>query len=138
MSSHDSHDTHKAHGHDQQNHGPHHVTSSATFLKILIVLLILTAITVITSRFDFGSANLLIAMLIAAVKATLVISIFMHLRWDTPINKIAFLCSFLFLSLLFLFTLADQATRSMDGANERTRAPVDKEWQHPSTLEKPQ
>jgi cytochrome c oxidase subunit 4 len=128
------HDAPDGHGADAHGYGPHHVTPASTFLKVLIALLILTAITVGASRIDFGSANLLIAMLIACVKASLVIAIFMHVKWDTAINKIVFLSSFLFLSLLFLFTLSDQATRTFDGANERTRAPVDHEWQHPSTL----
>jgi cytochrome c oxidase subunit 4 len=125
---------HDGHGGDAHGWGPHHVTPARTFLNVLIALLILTVITVGASRINFGSANLLIAMLIACVKASLVIAIFMHVKWDTAINKIVFLSSFLFLSLLFLFTLSDQATRTFDGANERTRAPVDKEWRHPSTL----
>ena len=32
---------------------------------------------------------------------------FMHLKYDTAINNIAIISSFLFLSLLFIFTLAD-------------------------------
>jgi len=130
---HDEHG-HDGHGADAHGWGPHHVTPPSTFLNVLIALLMLTVLTVGASRIDFGSANLLIAMLIACIKASLVIAIFMHVKWDTAINKIVFLSSFLFLSLLFLFTLSDQATRTFDGANERTRAPVDKEWRHPSTL----
>jgi cytochrome c oxidase subunit 4 len=126
---------HEDHGAGDHGYGPHHVTPASTFLNVLIALLILTVITVGASRINFGSANLLIAMVIACIKASLVIAIFMHVKWDTAINKIVFLSSFLFLSLLFLFTLSDQATRTFDGANERTRAPVDHEWKHPSTLQ---
>ena len=68
-------------------------------------------LTVGVAQFHFGSANLLIAMAIASVKAGCVMAIFMHLRWDTAINNIAFLGSLLFLGLLFLFTMADFATR---------------------------
>ncbi|MCA8966021.1 MAG: cytochrome C oxidase subunit IV family protein [Planctomycetes bacterium] len=125
---------HDAHGHGELQMGHHHVSSSAMFLNVLIALLILTAITVGASRIDFGSANLLIAMAIASVKASLVIAFFMHVKWDTAINKIVFLSSFLFLSLLFIFTLADQATRRMDDQALTTKTPVDKQWVHPSTL----
>lgn len=120
------------HGHADHGYGPHHVTPSSTFLAVLLTLLFLTIITVAASRVDFGSANLLIAMLIASVKASLVIAIFMHVKWDTPINKIVFLSSFLFLSLLFLFTLADQATRGRANPGNRIKAPVDLEWVHPA------
>jgi len=123
------------HGHGELDMGHVHVSSSAMFLNVLIALLILTFITVAVSRFDFGSANLLIAMAIAAVKASLVIAFFMHVKWDTAINKIVFLSSFLFLSLLFVFTLADLLTRRLDHEMHTTRSPVDKEWVHPSKLQ---
>lgn len=106
------------------------------FFNVLVVLLILTGITVGTSRIDFGPANMLIAMFVACVKASLVMAFFMHLKWDTAINKIIFLSSFLFLSLLFIFTLADHATRRMDNSWHVTKSPVDKQWVHPSQLKK--
>ena len=81
--------------------GHTHVSSPAMFMTVLLALLFLTFITVFVSLFDFGSANMLIAMAIASFKASLVIAFFMHLKWDTAINKIVFLSSFLFLSLLF-------------------------------------
>ena len=111
--------------------GHHHVTSSAMFFNVLVALLILTVVTVGASRIDFGPANMLIAMLIASVKASLVILFFMHVKWDTAINKIVFLSSFLFLSLLFVFTLADQATRRIDHPMHVTKAKVSKEWAYP-------
>ena len=42
---------------------------------------------------------------------------------------------FLFLSLLFIFTLADLFTRRLDNEMHITKSPVDKEWVHPSTLQ---
>ena len=111
--------------------GHPHVTPAKVFLNVLLVLLFLTFITVGASRIDFGSANMLIAMAIASVKASLVIAIFMHLKWDTAINKIVFLSSFLFLSLLFVFTLADFATRRVDHEMHTTRTPVQFQWVQP-------
>mgnify|MGYP002623898948 FL=1 len=130
-----SHGTHAdGHGHGELEMGHHHVSSSALFLNVLIALLFLTVVTVAVSRVDFGSANMLIAMAIASVKASLVIAFFMHVKWDTAINKIVFLSSFLFLSLLFVFTLADLATRRMDNELYTVKSPVDKQWVHPREL----
>ena len=112
--------------------GHTHVSSSAMFMSVLLTLLFLTFVTVAVSRFDFGSANMLIAMGIASVKASLVIAFFMHLKWDTAINKVVFLSSFLFLSLLFIFTLADQFTRRLDHELHTTSSPVDKAWVQPA------
>jgi caa(3)-type oxidase subunit IV len=130
---HDGHDHHGDTGALQMGH--HHVSSSAMFRNVLVTLLILTIVTVAASRVDFGAANMLIAMAIASVKASLVIAFFMHMKWDTAINKIVFLGSFLFLSLLFVFTLADQATRRMDSQRHTTKTPVDKQWVHPAFLQ---
>lgn len=131
MSAHDhSHADHDGHGELQMGH--HHISSSAMFLNVLLTLLVLTGITVGASRIDFGPANMLIAMAIASVKASLVIAFFMHVKWDTAINKIVFLSSFLFLSLLFIFTLSDHATRRMDGEINVTHAPVQFQWTQPA------
>ncbi len=126
-----------AHGHagavDPATQTPHvHVSSTAMFSNVLFALLVLTVITVGASRVDFGAANMLIAMAIASVKASLVIAFFMHALWDTAINKIVFLSSFLFLSLLFVFTLADLATRRVDHEIHTTKTPVNAQWVHPS------
>ena len=87
MNAHDH--SHSGHGELQMGH--HHISSSAMFLNVLLTLLVLTGITVGASRIDFGAANMLIAMAIASVKASLVIAFFMHVKWDTAINKIVFL-----------------------------------------------
>jgi len=105
------HDAHGHHGgHDIGFHPPH-VVPAVVFLRVILALLFLTIITVAVSYLDFGSGNMFVAMAIASVKVSLVMTFFMHLKWDTAINNIAIISSFLFLSLLFIFTLADYATR---------------------------
>ncbi|MBL8727148.1 MAG: cytochrome C oxidase subunit IV family protein [Planctomycetes bacterium] len=128
MSAHSHSQGHADHGNPALQMGHHHVSSAKMFFNVLVALLILTGITVAASRVDFGGANMLIAMGIASIKASLVIAFFMHLKWDTAINKIVFLCSFLFLSLLFIFTLADHATRRWDNEMHTVRTPVSNEF----------
>ena len=89
MSDHDHNADHGGHGELQMGH--HHVSSSMMFFSVLVALLFLTFITVWVAQFDFGSANMLIAMAIASVKAALVILFFMHVKWDTAVNKIMFI-----------------------------------------------
>ena len=103
---------HDAHSSDGIAMSKPHVCSSQTFMGILLALLFLTFITVFISRFDFGGANMWLAMAVASLKASLVIAVFMHMLWDTTINKIFFISSFLFLGLLFLFTFADLLARA--------------------------
>ena len=118
----DDHASH-AHGEVVVDHSHHtHVCKASTFFGIYAALLFFTFITVWVAQFDFGGLNMIIAMGVASVKAALVMTVFMHLKWDTAINNIAFLSSILFLSLLFLFTIADHSTR---GEAENTSGSID-------------
>ena len=70
-------------------------------------LVLLTVLTVAVSKFDFGAYNLVIALAIAVVKASLVVLFFMHLLWDKPFNAIVFLGCLIFVGLFIGLTLLD-------------------------------
>jgi cytochrome c oxidase subunit IV len=95
-----SHDTHAQATHSYR---PYAVTLGA--------LLLLTVITVAAAGFNFGSGNVVIALGIATIKATLVALFFMHLRQDKPINAVIAVSGFLFLGLFLMFCLSDLQTR---------------------------
>jgi len=82
-----------------------------TYTLTLALLLILTAITVGASYIQFGSLNVVIALGIATIKASLVALFFMHLRHDKPVNAVIACAGFLFLGLFLLFTFLDVDTR---------------------------
>ena len=130
MAVHASHSTPTDHGVHK-----HHVCSVALFTNVFVALMILTVITVFTAKYvNLGSFNMVLAMLIASVKATLVMTFFMHLKWDTAMNQIAILSSFLFLALLFLFTLGDLSTRGKADLLNVQPAPVNPNiprWESP-------
>ena len=86
---------------------------AAVYLKTLIALLILTGITVGASYIHFGSgaANVVVALTIATIKATLVALFFMHLLHDKPVNGLIAATGFIFLGLFLMFTLLDFDTR---------------------------
>ncbi|MBN8553967.1 MAG: cytochrome C oxidase subunit IV family protein [Deltaproteobacteria bacterium] len=97
---------------DSNEHKPHdHILSNKLGLKVLIALLILTVITIIASRIDFGALNFPIAMLIASVKALMVVLIFMGLKYDDNENRVIFFSSFVFVAIFILLTAADIFTR---------------------------
>ncbi len=88
------------------------VTSSwVRYLVVWIALLALTALSFLFSRLHLGAADIVIALVIATVKTTLVALFFMHLieeRFSVILAPAVAL--FLFLLLLAL-TLVDVATR---------------------------
>src|ERR1041384_2808349 len=97
---------------DDLHHDDHHGLSHVAPIKVLVAtggtLLVLTLITVLATKVDFGAnINLAIAMLIAVVKATLVILFFMHLKYDRLFHSVVFVSAILAASLFVGFTLMD-------------------------------
>lgn len=84
-----------------------HVMPWPLLVAVFAALIALTVATVAATWFDLGSANLLIAMVIATVKASLVVLYFMHLRYDHPFNAVIFVTGLLFLALFLSLTLLD-------------------------------
>ncbi|MDZ7638159.1 MAG: cytochrome C oxidase subunit IV family protein [Bryobacterales bacterium] len=99
-----------------RHHGEETHTHDHTkwYIGTIIALFLLTAVTVLAAGVDFGSntTNLIIAMVIATVKASLVALFFMHLRWEKGMNAIIFLSSIFFVGVFMIFTLFDINTRA--------------------------
>jgi cytochrome c oxidase subunit IV len=105
--------THDAHGADSEHLDHSHVHGWKGYLYVLLVLLFLTIVTVGASRINFGSptANVVIAMTIATLKASLVCLFFMHLKDDKPINGLIFVSTLMFLSIFLGFCMIDADSR---------------------------
>jgi|GEM_PF-480950 len=84
-----------------------HVASVKSLLGTFGALIALTILTVAVRAVDFGSANLVIAMIIACTKATLVILFFMHLAHDRPFNGMAVGLGILAIVLFIAICLID-------------------------------
>lgn len=100
----------------------HHVLPLSIYLGIGAALLVLTGITVAVAQFQLGEWNLIVAMTIAGVKATLVLLFFMHLKYDNKLYAFAFLISVAFLAVFITFTLLDTLYRDQFG-----RGSIDKQ-----------
>jgi cytochrome c oxidase subunit 4 len=70
-----------------------------------------TAATVSAARYDLGPLNIVVAMSIAVVKASLVVLYFMHLRYSHRLNWIFGGASLLWLALLVGLTVTDVIAR---------------------------
>lgn len=103
-----SHDNTQAHGGGE--HG-HHVVPMKVYFGVFGALLFLTVVTVAVAQVDLGPANMLVAMLVATIKASLVCAFFMQLRYDEKLNTIIFVFGLIFVALFFLFTLLDVFSR---------------------------
>ena len=110
-------------GSDKAPHasGAGHVVPLKILAGVFAALALLTVVTVVVSKFDFGAYNLVIALAIAVVKASLVVLFFMHLLWDKPFNAIVFLGCLIFVGLFIGLTLLD--TVQNYGGTYRQQAP---------------
>jgi cytochrome c oxidase subunit 4 len=112
------HAAHDGHGADDGGHGDHglaHTTPVSLLVGILAVLLVLTVLTVTVTSVDLGAqGNLVVAMVIATVKAILVVMFFMHLLWDKKFHLILFMTSVLFLILFLSMTITDRGEYDKD------------------------
>ena len=90
----------------------HHIISLKTYLMVFIALLLLTVLTVLSSGVDFGSFNIILALLIASFKSSLVLLFFMHLYYDNKMNSALILGSVLFLALFIGITMLDVTKRT--------------------------
>ncbi len=85
----------------------HHIVSFETCLKVFAALLVLTVVTVLVSRVDLGAFNFTVAMIIATVKAAVVVMFFMGLKYDSNENRAIFFSSFIFLFIFIILTFSD-------------------------------
>ncbi len=81
------------------------------YLAVFAGLLALTAVTVLVSYVDLGLLNVVVALLIASVKAGLVALFFMHLKGESRLVWGFALVPLLFLALIILGTLVDTQLR---------------------------
>ncbi len=103
-----SHDN--THEHGGGDHG-HHVVPMKIYIGVFTTLLFLTVVTVGVAQVDLGPANMLVAMVVATIKATLVCMFFMQLKYDERLNTIIFVFGLIFVALFFLFTTLDVFSR---------------------------
>ena len=88
-----------------------HIVSPGTYLTIISTLLALTGITVFAAFVDLGRFNIVVALLIATIKATLVVLIFMHAKYAPERTKLVIIAGIFWLALLLFMTLSDYASR---------------------------
>lgn len=114
-------DAHGAVVHD--DHGLAHTMPVPMLVGILALLMALTVLTVSVTSFDLGAqGNLVVAMVIATVKAGLVVAFFMHLIWDKKLHLILFLTSVLFLILFLSLSVNDRGEYERDIESYQTSA----------------
>ena len=87
------------------------IISEKTYFAVFIALLVLTLCTYETAKLDLGRWNTPVGLAIAAVKATLVILYFMHVRYSTALTRIVIVIGLSWFGILLMLTMNDYLTR---------------------------
>jgi cytochrome c oxidase subunit 4 len=117
-----------AHHHNDSHHHTGHVVPVAVFSKVLGALLVLTIITVAAAQIDMGKWNIVGALGIASVKASLVIWFFMHGAYENKIIWTYVIIPFILLAIMISGVFTDDPFRAkpqpLKSGGETTEAPA--------------
>ncbi|HBH82481.1 MAG: hypothetical protein A2X05_09125 [Bacteroidetes bacterium GWE2_41_25] len=92
-------------------HEKDHIIPYRTFLYVLAGLIVLTLISVTVTKIHLGTLTVFIALLIAAVKSTFVLRIFMHLKFENRMFTIMVIAVILLIGVVIFITLLDYLYR---------------------------
>jgi len=88
-----------------------HIVKPGTYLAIILTLLSLTGITVYAAYINLGRFNIVVALVIATLKATLVVLFFMHAKYSPRRTQLVIVAGIFWLALLLFMTLSDYISR---------------------------
>jgi len=101
-----SHDT----DHDHDPGAVHaHIMPPRILLGVYGALVVLTVLTVAVAYLELGKLNIWAAMIIAVIKASLVVLYFMHLKYDNLFNGVVLITALIFVALFIAVTMMDTA-----------------------------
>ncbi len=89
-----------------------HIVPVRVYVSIFLALMLGTVITVLAAFQDFpGALNVIVAMTIAVLKATLVVLYFMHVRYSARLIWVIVASALFWMAILFALTFSDYWTR---------------------------
>jgi cytochrome c oxidase subunit IV len=95
-----------------------HIVSPKIYLLIFTILMVLTGTTVYAATVDlnqyFPGLNVIVALVIATCKATLVVLFFMHAYYSTKRTQLIIIAGVFWLAIMLFMTLGDYASRPWD------------------------
>lgn len=88
-----------------------HIVPPRIYVIIFFSLIVGTILTVAAAFQNFGQWNIVIALGIATIKASLVVLFFMHGHYSPNRTKLIIVCAVFWLGIMLALTLSDYSTR---------------------------
>ncbi len=89
-----------------------HIAPKRLYFFVFGSLLVLTLLTWRIAYINLGQWNTVVALAIAVLKAGLVATFFMHLRWSGSMMRIVVCAAIFWLAIMITLTLGDILTRN--------------------------
>jgi cytochrome c oxidase subunit 4 len=93
----------------------HHIVSPKIYVAIFVALMVCTLLTVYAATVDlnqyFSGLNIIVALVIATFKASLVVLFFMHGKYSPKRTQLVIVCSVFWLAIMLFMTMSDYVTR---------------------------
>ena len=81
----------------------HHIVSYKTYVYVLVALVILTFMSIGITHINLGSYSVLGALVFSTIKTVLVLTWFMHLKFDQPFLRfMVIFVTLIFLAVIFI------------------------------------
>jgi cytochrome c oxidase subunit IV len=115
------HATHLEHGHEQHDDAGHHILPASKYYTIFGVLMVFLFLTVAAAYVDLTAItripglNIVVMLLIAIIKATCVVMVFMHVKYGTKLTWLWAATGFVWFVIMFGL-LMDYFTRNWGAA----------------------
>jgi len=88
-----------------------HIIPYRTFLYVLLLLITLTLTSVALTQIYLGTLTVVLALLIATIKSSFVLRIFMHLKFENKMFSIVVIAVALLISTVIILTFLDYLYR---------------------------
>ena len=88
-----------------------HVVPVKVYVAVFVTLLVMTATTTLVSGVDLGPWNTVVALGIAAFKASLVVLFFMHAKYSSRLTRVVIFGGLFWLAILLAITFSDFVSR---------------------------
>ena len=92
---------------EKHDHNQEHSHSYGLYILVWLALMALTAITVAIAGMSIGRFTVATAMLVASIKAYLVLTLFMHLKGESKTFTIFVIVAMFFLGISFVLLFSD-------------------------------
>jgi len=88
-----------------------HTTEYKVLARVVLVLMFLTFLTISVSSMHLGAFSVTVALLIAGVKGFMILTYFMHLKYESLLLRILVAMIFVLYAVIILITFIDYAFR---------------------------